>query len=148
MKKPVKKTEFYNKKARFDFQILDSFEAGIVLTGHEIKAIRSGRVNMTNSYAKILNSEAFWIGALINAQEGDPQRTRKLLLRKDQIDKLTGKTKEKGLTLVPIKLYMKKGKAKIELGLGKGMKEYEKRNVIKQRELNREVEQKVKEYNQ
>lgn len=141
-----KKTEYYNKKARFDYQILDSFEVGIVLTGDEIKAIRSGKISLTNSYAKILNGEVFWLGGIIHVSSGDIQRTRKLLLRKDQIDKLIGKTKEKGLALIPIKLYLKKGRAKLELGLGKGMKEYEKRNVIKQRELDRELGQKVKDY--
>ena len=140
------KKEFYNKKARFDYQILDSFEAGLVLTGSEIKEIRNGRVNLTGSYVRVLNQEVFWIGGIINVKEGDIQRTRKLLLHKEQIEKLIGKTQEKGLALIPLKLYLKRGKAKLEVGLGKGMKKYEKRDLIKKRDIERELDQKVKNY--
>lgn len=134
-----KKKEFFNRKARHEYSIADSFEAGIVLTGLEIKAIRNGRVDMSASYAKIMNNEVFWIGGNINVDTGETQRTRKLLLRKEQIRKLVGKTAEKGMTLVPLKLYLSKGKAKLELGVGKGMKTYEKRSVIKERDIERNI---------
>ena len=139
------KTEFYNKKARFDFDIIESFEAGLVLNGLEIKEIRNGRVNMTGSYVKILNDEVFWLGGIINVTAGDIQRTRKLLLHKEQIEKLFGKTQEKGLTLIPLKLYLTRGRAKMEVGLGKGMKKYEKRDVLKRRDIDREISSKIRE---
>jgi SsrA-binding protein len=138
-KSPVKKKEFYNKKARFDYNIADSLEAGIALTGEEIKAIRASRVDITGSYAKVLNNEIFWIGANINIEGGDRQRTRKLLLHKSQIDKLIGKTAEQGFSLIPLKLYLTRGKAKLELGIGKGMKKYEKREKLKKRDIERDV---------
>jgi SsrA-binding protein len=145
MSKAVKKTEFFNRKARFDYLILDSFEAGIVLKGEEIKAIRRGRVNLTGSYVKILDMEIFWLGGIINADSAlDQQRTRKLLLHKSEINKLLGKSQEKGLALVPLKLYLTRGKAKLEVGVAKGKKEYEKRDVIKRRELNREIDRDMK----
>lgn len=134
------KREFYNKKARFDYDITDSLETGIVLTGEEIKAIRANRVDMTGSYAKILNGEIFLIGANINIEGGDRQRTRKLLLHKSQIDKLMGKTAEQGFSLIPLKMYLSRGKAKLELGLGKGMKKYEKKEKLKERDIKRDID--------
>lgn len=134
-----KKKEFFNKKARHEYSIADSLEAGIVLNGLEIKAIRNGRIDMTSSYAKILNGEVFWLGGSINVETGDRQRTRKLLLKKEQIRKLTGKTAEKGMTLIPLKLYISKGKAKLELGVGRGMKMYEKRAVMKERDIKKNI---------
>ena len=131
--------EIYNKKARFDYQILDSLEAGIVLTGLEIKAVRAKKVNMTSSYAKIIGGEVFWLGGVMEISQGDKQRTRKLLLKKDQIKKLIGKVEEKGLSLIPIKLYLTRGKAKLELGIGKGMKIYEKRSKLKEQDIERDV---------
>lgn len=139
IKKPVNKKEFYNKKARFDYEISDSIEAGIVLTGDEIKAIRANKVDMTGSYAKIINSEVIWLGANINIIAGDRQRSRKLLLHKAQIDKLIGKTAEQGYSLIPVKMYLTRGKAKLELGIGKGMKKYEKREKLKKRDIEREI---------
>lgn len=138
-KESVKIKEFFNKKARHEYLIADSLEAGIVLTGFEIKAIRNGRVDMSASYAKIINNEVFWLGGNINVESGDTQRTRKLLLKKEQIKKLIGKTAEKGMTLIPLKLYISKGKAKLELGIGRGMKKYEKRAVIKERDIKRNI---------
>jgi SsrA-binding protein len=138
--KKHKKIEFFNKKARFDYKIDDSVETGIVLTSEEIKAIRAGKVDMSSSYAKIINGEIFWLGGSINAESGDRQRTRKLLLHKEQIQKLFGKTQEKGLALIPLKLYLTRGKAKIELGLGRGMKKYEKREVLKKKDTQRDIE--------
>ena len=138
-KETGKKKEFFNRKARHEYSIADSFEAGIVLTGLEIKGIRNGRVDMSSSYAKIINNEVFWLGGSIDVDLGDSQRTRKLLLRKEQIKKLIGKVAEKGMTLVPLKLYITKGKAKLELGIGRGMKEYEKRSVLKERDIKRNI---------
>lgn len=132
------KTEFYNKKARFDYEIAESFEAGIVLTGEEIKAIRSGRISLAASYAKILNGEVFWLGGNFLGVSV-PDRTKKLLLHKDQIKRLVGKLGEDGMTLIPLKLYLHRGKAKLELGLGKGKKKYDKRETIKKRDQEREI---------
>lgn len=143
-KKSVTKREFYNKKARLEYSISDSLEAGIVLTGDEIKAIRNGRVDMSASYAKIIGGEVFWLGGNINVETGDRQRTRKLLLKKEQIKKFIGKTAEQGRTLVPLKLYLTRGKAKLELGVGKGMKMYEKRAVIKERDIQRNMRVELK----
>lgn len=146
-KKINKKIEFYNKKARFDYEILDSHEAGIVLTGDEIKTIRSGRVDLTSSYVKIINGELFWLGGNINSEGGDRQRTRKLLMHKSEIDKLYGKSVEKGLSLLPLKLYLARGKAKMEVGVGKGMKKYDKRAKIKDRDIEREIGRKTRDLN-
>jgi len=138
-KESSKKKEFFNKKARHEYSIDDSFEAGIVLNGLEIKAIRNGRVDMSASYAKIMNGEVFWLGGNINVEEGDRQRTRKLLLKKTEIKKLIGKTAEKGLSLIPLKLYLTRGKAKLELGVGKGMKKYEKRSALKEKDIQKNI---------
>lgn len=147
MIKTVKKQqkEFYNKKARFEYQIMDTLESGIVLTGDEIKAIRSGKVDITSSYAKIMNEEVFWLGANLNVGgEEDKQRTKKLLLHKDQIKKLIGKTTEKGYSLIPLKMYLTRGKAKLELGVGKGMKQYEKRSKLKERDIQKNISVEIK----
>jgi len=143
-KEASKKKEFFNKKARHEYAIDNSFEAGIVLNGLEIKAIRNGRVDMTSSYAKIIGGEVFWLGANINVEEGDRQRTRKLLLKKAEIKKLIGKTAEKGLSLIPIKLYLTRGKAKLELGVGRGKKIYEKRAALKERDIIRDARSSLK----
>lgn len=136
--------EFYNKKARFDYEILESLEAGIVLTGPEIKAIRNGRVSLTSSYAKIINGELFWLGGNFNLQEGDSQRTKKLLLHREQIKRLIGKSQEQGLAIVPLKLYLTRGKAKLEIAIARGKKKYDKRETIKKRDLEREMGRRVK----
>lgn len=143
-KSSTAKKEFYNKKARFDYQIIDSIESGIALTGEEIKAIRANRLDMTGSYAKVLNNEIYWIGANINIDGGDRQRTRKLLLHRSQIDKLIGKTAEQGFSLIPLKLYLTRGKAKLELGIGKGMKKYEKKEKLKERDIERDIATSIK----
>lgn len=131
-----------NKQARFDYDILDEFEAGLVLVSDEIKAIRSGRVNLKGSYGKIFYSkenkpEVFLVGAHFHSEHIDPYRTRKLLLKKKQISTLIGKITEKKLTLVPLKIYIKNGHAKLEIAVGKGKKIYDKRDVIKNRDLQR-----------
>lgn len=139
------KKEFFNKKARHEYAIDNSLEAGIVLNGLEIKAIRNGRVDMSASYAKIMNGEVFWLGGNINVEEGDRQRTRKLLLKKTEIKKLIGKTAEQGMSLIPLKLYISRGKAKLELGVGRGMKKYEKRSALKEKDIMRDVRVNFKE---
>lgn len=133
-----------NKKAYHDYKIADTFEAGIVLTGDEIKAIRAKGVNILGSYAKIISGEVFWLGGNFNIPDGT--RTKKLLLHKDEIKKLIGKLEEKGYSLVPLKLYLKRGKAKLELGLGKGLKKSDKREIIKKKDQQREAERGVKSY--
>ena len=130
-----------NKKAYFEYEILETYEAGLQLRGEEIKTIRAGKVNLAGSYVKILNTakntEAYWIGGNIS-NVSDPGRSRKLLLHKTEITKLIGKTREKGLTLVPTKIYLKNGKAKLEIALGKGKKLHDKREAIKDRDWGRE----------
>jgi len=134
-----RKIEFFNRKARHDYEVLESLEAGIELTGSEIKAIRSGRINITNSFAKVMNGEVWWLGGEIRTEEGDATRTRKLLLHKEQIKRLTGQSAEKGLALLPLKLYLTNGKAKIELGVAKGLKKYDKREILKKRDQEKEI---------
>ena len=139
-----------NKKARFDYFILDTFEAGIVMTGTEVKSARLGKVNLKESFARIDNEEVYILNMHIspyeygNINNHEPTRTRKLLLHKREINKLIGKTKEKGLALVPLKIYFKNGKCKVEIGLGKGKKLYDKREDIKQKDTAREVEREMR----
>ena len=147
---PNDKTITVNRRARHEFAIEDSMEAGLVLTGTEIKSIRAGKVNLADSFARINRDEAWLIGAHIAPWEGgnrenhEPKRDRKLLLHRDQIDELLGKTKAKGLTLVPLKLYITaRGKAKLELGLGKGKQLYDRRREIAARDSKREVEREL-----
>lgn len=144
--------EIKNKKALFDYTIYDTYEAGIVLTGTEIKAIRDGKVNLKDSYAIVKNNEVFILnmhishyesGSIFNHQE---TRTRKLLLHKQEILKIRDKIAIKGFTLVPIKLYFSKNKAKILLGIGKGKKVYDKRETLKEKDINREIKRSLKRY--
>lgn len=135
---------FYNKKAHFEYHIIEELEAGIVLTGLEIKAIRQGRVNLFGSYVKIMGEEAFWIGGIIEVTDGDNQKSRKLLLHQKEIKRLIGKSKEEGLALVPIKLYLRKGRAKLLIGVCRGLKKHDKREKIKKRDLEREAERSIK----
>ena len=146
------KTVALNRRARHEFSIEDSMEAGIVLSGTEIKAIRAGKVNLADSFARIERGEAWLVGAHIAPWEGgnrmnhEPKRDRKLLLHRNQIDQLLGKTKAKGLTLVPLKLYItSRGKAKLELGLGKGKQLYDRRREIAERDSRRAVERELAE---
>ena len=135
-----------NRKARHDYIINETQEAGIVLNGAEVKSLRDGRANLKDSYGRINKGEAFLINAHISNYEParsvnvDPTRTRKLLLHKKEIMRLMGKTKEQGLTLVPLRLYFKNGRAKVELALAKGKRTYDKRAAIREREMKREVE--------
>lgn len=134
-----------NKKASFLYHIEETIEAGMVLQGSEVKSLRDGRGSLSDAYAMIKGSEAFLINSHIahcpqaSYANHEPKRTRKLLLHKQQIRKLTGKLKEKGFTLIPLKLYFKSGLAKVELGLCKGKKHFDKRAAIKKRETKREL---------
>lgn len=137
--------EIINRRARFDYFIEDTYEAGIVLKGTEIKSIRGGKASINDSYAIIRNSEVFLVNMFIaHYKEGnifnhEEKRSRKLLLHKSEIKKLDNKLKLEGYTLIPLKLYFVRGKAKIELGLCKGKKNYDKRESIKERALKRET---------
>jgi SsrA-binding protein len=146
------KTIALNRRARHEFSIEDSIEAGIVLSGTEIKSIRAGKINLADAFARIEKGEAWLIGAHIAPWEGgnrlnhEPKRDRKLLLHRNQIDQLLGRTKAKGLTLIPLKIYItSRGKAKLELGLGKGKQLYDRRREIAARDSRREVERELAE---
>ena len=135
-----------NRRARHEFSIEETFEAGLVLTGTEIKSIRAGKVQLANSYARIERDEAWLIGAHIapfeqaNRYNHEPKRTRKLLLRRSEIDELLGKTKSKGLTIVPLRLYLNaKGRAKLELGLARGKQLHDRRRDIADRDARRDI---------
>jgi SsrA-binding protein len=135
-----------NKKAYHDYFIEETYEVGIVLQGTEIKSIRNGKMQLKDSFAKITNGEVFLWNAHIAAYDHgnrfnhEPERTRKLLLNKKEIIRLIGKTKEKGYSLIPIKVYLKNGFAKVELGLAKGKRNYDKRQTLKKKEAVREID--------
>lgn len=140
-----------NKKALHDFTIEETYEAGIALTGPEVKSIREGRANLKESYARVREGEVFLIGAHIspyeNATQRDqrPTRDRKLLLHRKEIDRLTGKTLTEGNTLVPLKLYSKNGVLKLQIGVASRKKEYDKRRDIARKTAEREMQRAVKE---
>ncbi|MBN1546217.1 MAG: SsrA-binding protein SmpB [Syntrophaceae bacterium] len=135
-----------NKMARINYDITDTFEAGIVLVGTEVKSLREGRANLKDSYAQVKDEEVFLHDLHIspythgNRYNHDPLRTRKLLLHKREIKRLYGRTKEKGFSLIPTKIYFKNGKIKVEIGLGRGKKLHDKREDLKRREDQREIE--------
>ncbi len=139
-----------NRKARHEYAILQTYEAGLVLQGTEVKSLRQGKANLVDSYANLKNGEVWLIGAHIsiyeqgNINNHEPTRPRKLLLNKSEIRKLIGKVKEKGLTLIPLRLYFKNGKVKVELALAKGKKVYDKRESIAKKDLQREQERRIK----
>jgi len=153
MAKEAKKTIAQNKKARHDYFIEQTFEAGIVLSGTEVKSIRQGKVTIKESYAIIKGGEVFIFGMHVSPYEQgnifnkDPLRDRKLLLHRFEINKLIGSIQQKGMSLVPIELYFKNGKVKLELGLGKGKKLYDKREDIAKKDAMREIDRKIKENN-
>ena len=132
-----------NRRARHEFTIDETFEAGLVLTGTEIKSVRAGKVNIANAYARIENGEAWLIGADIapfeqgNRYNHDPKRNRKLLLHRREIDELLGRAQQKGQTIVPLRLYLHRGKAKIELGLARGKQLHDRRRDIADRDARR-----------
>lgn len=143
-----------NRKARHDYHIHETYEAGIVLTGTEVKSLRAGKANLKDSYAQIDKSAELYLYNMHispyeqgNRFNHEPLRTRKLLLHRAEINKLIGKVKEKGFTLVPLKLYFIRGKAKLELGLATGKKNYDKRQDIAARDAKREMDRAFKDHN-
>jgi SsrA-binding protein len=141
-----KKMICMNRRARFDYDISETLEAGLVLQGTEVKSLRDGRASLKDAYAELLNGEMFLLHAHIDQYEQgnranhDPERPRKLLMHRREIHRLAGKAQEKGLTLIPTRMYFSKGKAKVELGLAKGKKLYDKRQDIKRRSAQRDIE--------
>jgi SsrA-binding protein len=135
-----------NRRARFDYEILERVEAGIVLTGSEVKSLRQGRASLSESFARVDGGEIWLENMHVPPYEQgekrgyDPRRRRKLLLHRGEIDRLLGKTAERGLALVPVRVYFSHGLAKVELGLGKGKRAYEKRQAVLEREHQREME--------
>jgi SsrA-binding protein len=141
-----------NRKARHEFNIEETFEAGIVLTGTEIKSIRAGKVNLQDAYARVERGEAWLIGATIAPYEGgnrynhEPRRERKLLLHRSEIDELLARVGQKGLTIVPLRLYVTaKGHAKVELGLARGKQLHDRRRAIAERDARRDMERQLAE---
>ncbi len=143
--KEAEKTVVTNRKARHLYDILETLEAGIVLQGTEVKSLRAGKANLGDAYARIKNGEVWLEDMHIspyehgNVYNHDPLRPRKLLLHKREIKRLMGKVQEKGLTLIPLRVYFKRGKAKVELALAKGKKIYDRREAIKRRDQEREL---------
>ena len=139
-----------NRKARHEYHILDTVEAGIVLKGTEVKSLRKGNANLQDAYALVKNGEIWLLGMHIspyeqgNINNHDPVRTRKLLLQKKEIRKLLAKVQEKGLTLVPLSVYFKGAYAKVELAIAQGKKSYDKRAALKERDARREISQRLK----
>lgn len=139
-----------NRKALHNYHILEHLEAGIALTGAEVKSIRTGRIDLGESYVRVLNGEAYLVNANIpryqqaSPKEYDATKSRKLLLHRDQINSLIGKTQGQGATLVPVSLYEKNNKFKVEVGLAKSKKEFDKREAIKERDHIRRVEQELR----
>ena len=142
--------EIVNRKARHDYFIEEEYECGLVLTGTEIKSIRDGKCNIGDSYALVRGGELFIINMFISHYEKgnifnhDETRTRKLLMHKDEIKKINNKIKLDGYTLIPLKIYFKKNKAKVALGLCKGKKNYDKRETIKERDIKRQIDKRLK----
>ena len=140
-----------NKKAYFDYEILETCEAGIVLHGFEVKSIKLGHISLKGSYVTIRDNEAYLINAHVSPyqplnmpKDYDPTRSRKLLLNRSEINTLTGKSKSQGLTLLPISVYTKKGKIKVQVGLGRGKRKHEKREKIKREDTERDIGRKLK----
>lgn len=149
---PAPKNLAVNRQAPHFYHLLEKFEAGIELTGTEVKSVREGKANLKDSYAAARNGEIWMIDCHISPYTAgsyfnhDPLRDRRLLLRRQEIDKLTGKTQEKGLTLIPTRLYLKKNLIKCELALAKGKKVYDRREASRQRTIDRETEQAIREH--
>lgn len=135
-----------NRRARHEYEILDTVEAGLVLRGTEVKSLRAGLVNFKDAYANVRDGEAFLLGCHISPYSHgsdanhDPERTRKLLLHSREIERLAGKVAERGLTLIPLKIYFKGGRAKVEVGLARGKKLHDKRTALRERETRREMD--------
>lgn len=142
-----------NRKARYLYEILETYEAGIQLTGTEVKSIREGKVNLQDGYALIRDGEAWLLNAHISPYAGsgqyfnhEPRRTRKLLLHRQEIRKLIGRVEQQGLTLVPLKMYLKRGLVKVSIALGKGKKLHDKREDLKRRQDQRDIQRAMKNY--
>ena len=151
MSKPTeRKVLCQNRKARHEYEIEETYEAGIALVGTEVKSIRSGRANLQDSYVRIEGGEAFLLNCHISPYDAasrfnhDPLRRRKLLLHKQEISRLSGKVQEKGLTLIPLSFYLKGGRVKVELALARGKKLYDRREELRRRAMEREVAQALK----
>lgn len=135
-----------NRRARYDYELLERLEAGLVLSGTEVKAARAGKVHLAGAYAEVRDGEAWLVGASIDEHEQgsrsshEPARDRKLLLHRREIDSLYGKTRERGLTLVPTRMYFKDGRAKVELAVARGKERFDKRRAIADRDAKRQVE--------
>lgn len=139
-----------NKRVKHEYEILESYEAGIVLKGSEVKSIREGRVSFTDSFVRIKNGEVWLCNLHIapyssSTENYDPKRDRKLLLHKKQITRLTGVLSQRGLTLLPLRIYFKKNKAKVEVVLAKGKRKYDKREKLKRKDMEREMKREIKE---
>ena len=139
-----------NPKAHFDYQILETFEAGLSLTGHEVKSIKNGKVSIRGAYVKVISGEAWLLGAVVSPYQAgntppdyDQQRNRKLLLKKNELAYLQTKTQEQGLALVPLKIYSKNNLIKLEIGLARGKKKYDKRETIMKREFERKEKREI-----
>jgi len=147
-----KKIVAVNRKARHNYEILETYEAGIELGGSEVKSLRQGKANLKDAFARVENGEVFLYGCHISPYSHasqfvpDPLRPRKLLLHKREIRRLAGKVAERGLTLVPLSIYFKKGKAKVELALAKGKTLVDKRETIRRKTMEREIEREIKRY--
>lgn len=141
-----------NKRALFDYEILEKLEAGLVLTGAEVKSVKNGHIGLKGSYVTFKDEEAYLLNAHISPYQKagkiagyEPTRTRKLLLNKNELKRFVGRLNEKGLTIVPLKVYTSKhGRIKVEIGLGRGKKQFEKRELIKKREVEREIRSNLK----
>ena len=148
-KKGGERVAISNRRARHEYHILDSWETGIMLVGSEVKSIRDGRANLSDAYARIEGGEVWLHGMHISPypfarEQHDPTRRRKLLMHRGEIDRLTGKLNEAGLTLVPLKVYFKEGLAKLELGLARGKRQWDKRQALAERDAKRETERAMK----
>jgi SsrA-binding protein len=148
-KKDGERVAISNRRARHEYYILDSWETGIMLVGSEVKSIRDGRANLADAYARIEGGEVWLHGMHVSPypfarQQHDPTRRRKLLLHRGEIDRLMGKLNESGLTLVPLKVYFKDGLAKVELGLARGKRQWDKRQALAERDAKREAERALK----
>jgi SsrA-binding protein len=139
-----------NKKAFHDYEVIDEIEVGIVLTGPEVKSIRLGRASLRDSHVRIIGGQAYVLGLTINPyanarqEDYDPKGSRKLLLHRQEISKLIGKLDQKNITLIPLKIYQKHNRFKLKLGLARGKKQYQKKEVLKQRDLEREARRSIK----
>ncbi len=139
-----------NKKAGYNYHILDKIEAGLVLTGQEVKSLHANKVSLTGAFISIKGSEAYLLGCNISPYQVNntpdsynPQRERKLLLKRREISELVGKTKEKGVTLIPLSIYTRKNFIKLEVAVARGKKKYDKREVIKKRDIDRDIRRKI-----